>query len=221
MSTQAAFRIDLSHVSADEVKDWVKQYDAYIVVREEAGADGVNTHVHGYLASSDDIKKIRNSLVGHLYNKKSPGNGAYSLKLCSEDVDPYFRYICKGANAATPPDIVSICGLRFHNTFVEDHHSEYYVNHVSVNKAQQARKRLVGATVVEEVEAEAKRRGITRGSGTSREAVIKVYLDLYKDAKKPISSFHCRAVTNTVCLLLDGEGRGAQEEFIQEITSKW
>lgn len=177
---------------------WVaKEFDGYIVAYEEAPAQ--NNHIHCILKGQKNEKAVRSSFTRNF--PACVGNKAYSLKECNDDHDAYIRYICKGVDASTPPVIWAKCGLEFTAEVIKDAHEMFYVNQAAVladNKKKAAVEKL---TPVQLVEKECKRMGI---KGFDREGIARVYLRLWRDARKPINVFAGRAVVNTVSLVLDG-----------------
>lgn len=170
----------------------------WIVAYEVATGTEENRHVHLILDSDWDIKKIRNSFTRSF--KELTGNSGYSLKLCNDDFEAYIRYICKGVDKDTPPVIWSRQGLDYTSSAIEQAHKKYWVNNEALTENGKKRKKVEKENIVEQVEKEAKRLKL---KASDRIEVAKVYMRLYRDARKGINIFAARAVVNTVCLLLD------------------
>lgn len=169
--------------------------NGWIVAYEEAGD---NKHIHAIIDSELSEKQLRNRFI-----RKFPdlsGNKGYSLKKCDDNWDAYIRYICKGDSVDKPPVIWSRQGLLYTDKHIADAHAQYYVNQEAVVLNAKKRKAVEKASIVEQVEAEAKRLGYT---ANHRVDVARIYLRLFRDARKGINVFAARAVVNTVCLLLD------------------
>lgn len=197
MSQKYALRVD---VIGDGFKDkfgkWVKQFDGYIVAYEVAGD---NKHVHCILDSAKTLKAVRSDFCRVM--TECVGNKAYSLKVCDDDWEAYMRYICKGESAEVPPVIWFRNGLHYTEELIAAAWGKFYVNQAAVLADAKKRKAVEALSAVQLVERECKRMGI---KGFDREGIARVYLRLWKDARKPINVFAGRAVVNTVSLVLDG-----------------
>lgn len=180
----------------------------WIVAFETAGE---NRHVHLILDSCYDIKKLRNSFT-HAF-KECVGNKGYSLKLCDDDFDAYIRYICKGDDKDTPPVIWSRQGLGYTDAAIKLAHEMYWVNNDALIANSKKRKAVEKENIVEQVEKESKRLGI---KAYDRVGVARVYIRLFRDARKGINVFAARAIVNTVCLLLDN-GDSSETMLAQKI----
>ena len=176
---------------------WVaKEFDGFIVAFEIA--DG-NPHVHCILDGQKTEKAVRSSFTRTF--PECVGNKAYSLKECNDDHDAYIRYICKGDSETSPPDIWAKCGLLYSADVIEAAHKKFYVNRAAVLEDNKKKAAVEKLSAVQLVEKECKRMGI---KGFDREGIARVYLKLWRDARKPINVFAGRAVVNTVSLVLDG-----------------
>lgn len=181
----------------------------YFVVCEVAS--GENPHYHVYFESEKKLAALRKD-----WQRKFPGgNSGYSLKLCDDDVAAYGRYMCKGADKESMPDVHARQGLLYTDEWVKDMHDQYWVNNASLMANK--RKRAAMGNVVERVELECKAKNIRY---TDREAIAREFIKLYKDAARPINTFYARNVVNTVSLLLDDSGR-AEEILASEIANKF
>jgi len=193
-----------------EIAEWMRKWDAYLVVFEEA--DGENPHVHAIIHTVQTIKQVRNAFT---YKFKShSGNACYSIKKCDDDFEAYIRYMCKGANKDTEPVVIAKCGLKYDDQVIKDGHAQYWVNNAAlvINRKKEAK--MEKLKPVELVEKESKRLGL---KGHDREGIAKVYIRLWRDARKPINLYAARAVVNTVSVLLDGH-TGAEEDLARKIS---
>lgn len=190
-----------------EIIQWCRQWDAYLLVHETA--EGENPHVHAIIHTVQTLKKVRNSFTYKF--KEHVGNKAYSIKVCDDDFEAYIRYMCKGTSAEVGPVVWGSCGLKYTPEVIKDAHGMYWVNNkaIQINKAKAIKCEKLKP--VELVEKEAKKLGL---KGHDREGVAKVYIRLWRDARKPINLYAARGVVNTVCLLLDG---GSEDDLARKI----
>lgn len=205
-----ALRVDVREGFKAKFLAWLPTIAiAWICVYE---ADSIeNRHVHLILDSEKDIKKVRNS-----FTKKFPdcsGNKGYSLKLCNDDFDAYIRYICKGTSVDEPPVLWGFQGLDYTKEVIADAHRMYWVNNESLKANAKKRARVEKESIIDQVEKESKKLGLKE---YQREDVARVYIRLFRDARKGINVFAARAVVNTVCLLLEG-GDKSETTLAQEI----
>lgn len=177
---------------------WVaKEFDGYIVAFEQPSAE--NPHIHCILDGQKTEKAVRSSFTRAF--PECVGNKGYSLKECNDDHDAYIRYICKGVDKETPPVIWCKCGLKYGDDVIKAAHEMFYVNQAAVRADNKKKAAMEKLSAVQLVEQECKRMGI---KGFDREGIARVYLRLWRDARKPINVFAGRAVVNTVSLVLDG-----------------
>jgi len=182
---------------------------AWICVYEATSIE--NRHVHLILDSDKDIKKVRNA-----FTKKFPesaGNKGYSLKVCNDDFDAYIRYICKGDSPNEPPVLWGFQGLDYSKEVIAEAHRMYWVTNESLKANAKKRARVEKESIIDQVERESKKLGLKE---YQREDVARVYIRLFRDARKGINVFAARAVVNTVCLLLEG-GDKSETTLAQEI----
>lgn len=179
--------------------------NGFIVAFESTGEEGENTHIHAILDSVKSIKQLRNSLTRGF--PECVGNKGYSLKLCDDDYDAYIRYICKGVSDTEEPVIWCKQGLKYTAKDINDAWQMYWVNNKAIEENAKKRKRVEKESIVEQVEKLAKREGL---KGHERVEVAKIYIRLFRDARKGINVFAAKAVVNTVCCLLDGSA----EDFL-------
>lgn len=206
-----ALRADLTDGVAEGLVAWlVAVATTYLVVKESH--DGENPHVHVYMESDKKLAAIRKD-----FQRKFPGNqgnAGYSLKECNDDIDAYGRYMCKGTDRDTLPDIVARQGLLYTDEWVQDMHDQYWVNNDSLMSNK--RKRACMGNVVEKVELECKAKGIRYDQ---RKEIALEFVSMYAAAAKPINVFYARQVVNTVSCLLDDSGR-AKDLLAAEIADR-
>lgn len=210
MAARYALRVDVVEGLKDKLSEWLSSVaTGFIVARE---LEGDNDHVHCIIDSTKSIKQLRNS-----FTKKFPectGNKGYSMKVCDDDHDAYIRYICKGKDKDTPPEIWTRQGLDYTEAALQEAWKKYWVNNAALKENAKKRTRVETANIVEQVEKESKRLEL---KGFDREGVAKVYIRLFRDARKGINVFAARAVVNTVCCLLDGSGEDHLAQKIAEL----
>lgn len=198
MAAMFALRADVIGDSFQtDIVHWIRSFDSYLLVFETAA--GENPHVHAVIHSQLKIKQIRNSFTYKF--KQHSGNKAYSLKECDDEFDAYIRYMCKGSSEADAPIVWAQCGLLYTDECIKEAHGMYWVNNKALAKNKEAAKKVEKLKPVELVERECKRMEI---KGFDREGIAKVYIRLWRDARKPINVYAARAVVNTVSCLLDG-----------------
>jgi len=214
MAVSYALRADSNEHLAANLAAWlVAVATCFFVVKEFGGANGENPHVHVYFESDKKLEALRKD-----FRRKFPdntGNGGYSLKACDEDIDAYGRYMCKGSDRDTLPDVVCRQGLLYTDQWVKDMHDQYWVNNDSLMKNK--RKRVALGNVVEKLELECKEKQIR---WDDRKSIALEYVRMYKGAAKPINVFYARQVVNTVSCLLDDTGK-AEEQLADQIADRF
>lgn len=204
-----AIRMDVIDSMRQRVSDWLSANgNGFICVKEVSGD---NHHVHIILDSVKAIKVLRSSLVRSF--PECVGNKGYSLKVCDDDYDAYIRYICKG-EPGVPPVVWCKQGLQYTAEHIENAHERYWVNNEALQENARKRVKVEKENIVEQVEKICKKQGL---KGFDREGVAKVYIRLFRDARKGINIFAARAVVNTVCCLLDGSGEDHLAQKIAEL----
>lgn len=204
-----AIRMDVIDSMRQRISDWLSANgNGFICVKEVSGD---NHHVHIILDSVKAIKVLRSSLVRAF--PECVGNKGYSLKVCDDDYDAYIRYICKG-EPGVPPVVWCKQGLHYTAEHIESAHERYWVNNEALQENARKRVKVEKENIVEQVEKIAKKEGL---KGYDREGVAKVYIRLFRDARKGINVFAARAVVNTVCCLLDGSGEDHLAQKIAEL----
>jgi len=190
-----------------DIVQWIRQFDSYMLVFETAKDE--NPHVHAVIHTQLKIKQLRNSFTYKF--KEHTGNKAYSLKQCDDEFDAYIRYICKGTSKDDEPVVWAKCGLLYDDETIREAHGMYWVNNAALVKNRGAATRVEKMKPVELVEKECKELGL---KGFDREGIAKVYIRLWRDARKPINVYAARAVINTVSQLLDG---GSDDDLARKI----
>lgn len=214
MAVSYALRADSNEHLMANLTAWLTVVaTCFFVVREFGSAPAENPHVHVYFESDKKLEALRKD-----FRRKFPdntGNGGYSLKECDSDIDAYGRYMCKGVDRDTQPDVFSRHGLKYTDEWVRDMHAQYWVNNDSLlaNK----RKRANLGNVVEKLELECKEKKIR---WDDRKAIALEYVRVYKSAAKPINVFYARNVVNTVSCLLDDSGK-AEEQLADQIADRF
>lgn len=197
MSRNYALRFDVFEETKSKLSNWLsKNCDGWIVAYEEAGD---NKHCHAILSSTRNLKQLRNAFV-YTFSENA-GNKGYSLKVCDDDHAAYIRYICKGGAADEPPVIWSHQGLLYTEETIKEAWQKYWVNNEAMKENSAKRAKVEKLNIVEQVEKAAKAKGL---KGYERVEVAKIYIRLFRDARKGINVFAARAVVNTVCCLLEG-----------------
>lgn len=214
MAVSYALRADSNEHLAANLVAWLSAVAAcFFVVKEFGGANGENPHVHVYFESDKKLEALRKD-----FRRKFPentGNGGYSLKECDDDIDAYGRYMCKGLDRDTLPDVVARQGLLYTDEWIKSQHEQYWVNNDSLMKNK--RKRVALGNVVEKLELECKEKKIR---WDDRKSIALEYVRMYKGAAKPINVFYARQVVNTVSCLLDDTGK-AEEQLADQIADRY
>lgn len=124
MSNAFALRCDFdADADKQRLSDWLSSNaDSFLVCFEEV--DDENPHIHAIIYSGKNIDALRKSFKRAFEEKR--GNGAYSLKACTGDVDDYIAYICKGAQEGAGARVVCSQGLEFSGERVEQAHARYW-----------------------------------------------------------------------------------------------
>lgn len=108
---------------------------AYLVVREKHDS---NPHFHVVLHSKKKIQPLRMA-----FRRKFPelsGNGGYSITAV-RDLDKYHRYMCKGADKDSEPDVVGSNGIGYGAEAIAEFHEHYW-------QANEERKRTIASLPV-------------------------------------------------------------------------
>jgi len=197
MSRKFALRVDVVDGEVKpKLKKWLDVHACGFICAEELAE--ANLHVHLILDSVEDIKKLRNSLVRAI--PQVSGNKGYSLKVCDDDWDGYMRYICKGSSKDETPVIWYRHGLDYTEENILSAHSRYWVNNDALRENSVKRQKVEKANIVEQIEKICKDEGV---KSIDRVGIARVYMRLFRDARKGINIFAARAVVNTVSLLLE------------------
>lgn len=204
-----ALRLDILH--DDNVQQLVGLCDSlgggYWIVRE-GGVE--NPHLHVHLTTSTKLNAVRQA-----FKRRFPthtGNGHYSIKQCESDVEGYDRYMAKGGAEGDDPIVIARSGLEYTLEQISDWHKQYWaVNHELMKKR---RKKLNGA-VSDQLLQVCLDKGIKSRGGIGLQ-----YLQLMKEANKPINTFAGKAAINTVWLALD-EGTEARDALLLELVGQY
>lgn len=205
-----ALRLDYSESDKEELVKWMESHSTGSVFAVYEDHDGENPHVHVVLWSDKRADALRKSFK-RLFPTKI-GNGGYSLKPCDDDVEAYMRYMCKGREKNVLPRVIYRMGLDYTDVKIEQYHDQYWVN----NDALMSNKRKRGELklgLIEKIEKICKDEGVRKND---REGIAKIYIRLYRDARKSINTFAARAVVNTVQVLLDDTGE-VMEDLARQI----
>lgn len=155
-------------------------------VREVAGE---NEHWHWYLRTPKKIHAFRLALT-----KKVPGltgNGAYSVKACTEP-EGYWRYMMKGEAVEVPAEVVWSLGVEWTQEKLDSLHEAYW-------EENSRRKKRSAGSVQDHVVDEAKRRAV---QWDDRKELTKLYIKELVARAKPINTFAVKSSINVVqCLL--------------------
>lgn len=204
-----ALRLDI--LQEEDVQSLVSLLDsvggAYWVVREGGTA---NPHLHVHLTTETKQPALRQALKRRFPGHS--GNGHYSLKQCDQDVESYDRYLAKGDGEGDDPIIIARQGVAFSLDNIKAWHTEYWA--VNQELMKKRRKKLNGA-VADQLLQTCLDKGIKSRGGIGLQ-----YLQLMKDANKPINTFAGKAAINTVWLALD-DGTEARDVLLQELVGAW
>lgn len=207
---RVAIRVDIKDGTKDLLARWLpKVAEGFLVCYEEAGE---NKHVHGILeCGTRKITAIRQCFRRDFEGYS--GNGSYSIKVCDDNWRAFIRYICKGLSKDVPPVIWFKQGLDYTDEAIRRAHEDFYVSQRAVVESAERRSRIKKENLVEEIEKECKKRCI---KGYDRVEIAKIYLNMFRDARKGVNLFAAKAVVNTVSMLLDG-GDDAREGLARSI----
>lgn len=205
-----ALRIDWKDSDKDKLVEWLESNGCGSVLCVYEDHEGENPHVHLIIWSEKKLEALRKS-----FKRAFPehvGNKGYSIKVCDDDTDAYMRYMCKGKDKNTLPRVVYRMGLDYTDDNIKRYHEQYWVN----NDALMTNKRKRGELklgLIERIEKICKDEGVRKND---REGIAKIYIRLYRDARKSINTFAARAVVNTVQILLDDTG-DCMDELARQI----
>lgn len=203
MSLTIALRTDKEF---EAVKSFVveKGYSGFSV-REVSGD---NEHWHWYL-SGDRFKNVQTFRVN--LTKAVPslrGNGNYSAKECDDEVEKYWRYMCKGEAEGTGAEIAWRHGLLWTDERFESLHQEYWVNNV------QARKRKLPA-VAEVVLDKCKRSAV---QWNDRREIFRQYIIELHSRDKPINLYQVKSSVNLLQIKLAPNADDAIQELLNQVS---
>lgn len=177
---------------------WLSKHCSTFLVCRELEQSNDHCHVYGVTDLSYKVLQtsFRRSFPEHI------GNESYSLKQCDAQVHDYLKYMCKGDSVESAANIVCRQGLDFTDEYLAELHAAYWVSNAELMQNSRKRDNLkMRGTVVEQLEKECK---AAKLDGSDREAVAKLLVQKYVEARKPVNVYQCKSVVNTVCALLNG-----------------
>lgn len=190
-------------VGFDSVKSWVTEKGmAGFAVFEKAGD---NEHHHWFLETDTyrNLQQVRMQLTRKVEALK--GNGAYSLKLCGEDYERYWQYMCKGESEGTGPTVVWRHGLVFSSEKLEELHSAYWTENGR-------KKRKADAPILEVVLKKCKDEGVP---WSNRESIAAEYIRELYNRSKPISMYSVKAAVSLLQVKLAPVAEDAIQSLAQ------
>lgn len=156
---------------------------SYMVVRELHDS---NPHFHVVLRSKKKIQPLRMA-----FRRKFPelsGNGGYSITAV-RDLDKYHRYMCKGADRDTMPDVVGSNGIGYGAEQIEEYHARYWATN------EERQRSLAALPVAENVLCTAREEGV---SWSNREKLAELYI---RELVRRDKAINLHAVKAAVSLL--------------------
>lgn len=169
---------------------------SYVVVRETVDDEGspTNPHMHALLVTDQVIKVVRSRLIRALFPSGSGpgvrGNAAYSLTAVA-DAAKYRRYICKGVDEISLPEVVGKCGVEFTDEWVSDQHEQYWDVHRQLKEAASRQKR----SVLEDVLAACTAQQIRWDQDVK---ICKIYINELVKRNKVINVYSVRSSVNLI-----------------------
>lgn len=157
-------------------------------VREVAGD---NEHWH-FVLETDRFKNLQSFRVQ--LTKAVPGlkgNAAYSATKV-EDIDKYYRYLCKGASEGEAAEVAWRNSLLFTDEWISERHAEYW------QENKRLKKKRTGS-VIDFVVDECRRDGL---DWKDREKIAIRYVTEMSKRAKPFNQFAAKAAVNAVQLQL-------------------
>lgn len=185
MPTSYCLRIDgalqsvLAWIATVGINGWAVRE----VARSNDGQD--NEHWHFHLWGDKTIKQLRCT-----FNRQVPdlkGNGAYSLSLC-RDADKYDRYMAKGDDEHSLPNVAWKSSLSYDDDAVKRLHDEYWQTH-------RALKRKREGSMIDYIIDECKNRNV---DWNDRKKISELYIRELGDRGKPINLHAVRSNINAV-----------------------
>lgn len=179
-----ALRVDVTQEHDEELKIYLENLDGGCMATLEMEHE--NRHVHVLFYSSKKIQALRTQLI-----RKLPwcvGNAGYSMSKVT-DLQKYKAYICKGDGPEDPPQHFYHKGVEFGETWINEHHTSYYLMPCRAPKRN----------LIEYVEAEAKRQCL---AWTDRSLIAQIYIKELVLQKKSINFYSVKNAVNLIeCLL--------------------
>lgn len=197
-SFEYALRLDGHNFSP--VTAFLATLGSYVVVREtvDEGGQPTNPHMHVLLVTDQPIKVVRSRLVRALFPAGSGagvrGNAAYSLTAVA-DAAKYRRYICKGVDEVSLPEVVGKCGVEFTDEWVADQHEQYWDVHRQLREAAARQKR----TVLEDVYAACVAQQVRWDQDVK---ICRIYINELVKRNKVINVFSIRSSVNLIKIKL-------------------
>lgn len=148
--------------------------------------------MHVLLITNKNIKQVRNSFTRAFPG--ATGNGGYSLTAV-EDGSKYRRYVCKGADPDTAPEIVGRQGVEFTDEWVASQHESYWEVNKQLQEAREKRKRPVFEVVYQECVTE-------HVLWHDDKTIAKKYIKHMSEANKGINLFQIRSSVNLLKIKL-------------------
>lgn len=187
MCLQIALRTDKDFNS---VKKFVEERGfSGFAVREVADQ---NEHWHWYLEGDrfKSINSFRTTLTKTVPALK--GNGGYSAKLCDNDVEKYWRYMCKGESDGAGAEIAWKHGLLWTDARLEELHQSFWAN------APNAKRRKL-APIADVVFERCKAKQV---AWDDRRTIFEEYIRELYARDKPINLFSVKSSVNLLQIKL-------------------
>lgn len=204
MALKIALRTDKDF---DSVKNFLveKGYSGFAV--RETTEGGNNEHWHWYLEGD----KYRNMQTFRVNLTKAvtvlKGNGAYSAKECDEEVEKYWRYMCKGEAEGAGAEVAWRHGMLWTDERIEELHQAYWAQNV------QARKRKLPA--IADVVLEACKRAAVHWD--DRREIFRQYIIELHKRDKPINLFQVKSNVNLLMIKLAPQADDAIQSLLNQV----
>lgn len=188
------------------VKEWISSKDCSgFAVKENTPEE--NEHYHWYL-KINGFKNMQSFRVQ--LTKKFPalkGNGGYSAKVCDEDVERYWQYMCKGTGRGQGADVVWSNGIVWTSEKFEELHEAYWDEN---DRAPKRRKKL--EPILDVVLANLREDGT---AWNDRERIAKAYIrELYR-RDRAINIYSVKSHVNLLQIKLAPTADRAIDELAQ------
>lgn len=187
------------------VRDFVvaKGYSGFSV-REVSGE---NEHWHWYLEGDKyrNIQAFRVNLTKTVTELK--GNGAYSAKVCDQDYEKYWAYMCKGESNGCGAQVAWKHGLLFTDEKLEELHQAYW-------DENQARKKRKAQPVFQEVLESCKQLGV---EWSDRRTIFGAYIKALYKRDKAINLYQIKSQVNLLMIKLAPQADDAIEVLLNQV----